>query len=358
MRRLISITSAVALGVGTLVSGGGPAGADDALIVRPGESIQAAIDRADPDTSIVVRKGVYRESLEITTDRITLLGSGARLRPPTSPASNVCTDPEDPAVTSGICIHGEVTFGPEGPVVGRPVRGVKVKGVTVQGFGGIGIFLLGGADTEITNNRVLDNGEYGIFANSSTNTLVGFNRATSSSEAGIYIGDSPQSRARVIGNDTERNNLGVFVRNALRGSLDDNVIHDNCVGVLVLGGAPGPAGGFRMTGNTITRNRKLCPANPEDETPALSGVGVLITGGQNMNIQRNWIVDNGPSGPVDFAGGVVLIQSGATAPRGNSVRRNVIVFNELDILSDGTGSGNELEGNFCQTSDPVGLCVS
>jgi hypothetical protein len=46
VRRLISIVSAVALGVGTLVAGVGAAGADEALVVRPGESIQAAINRA------------------------------------------------------------------------------------------------------------------------------------------------------------------------------------------------------------------------------------------------------------------------------------------------------------------------
>ena len=78
-----------------------------------------------------------------------------------------------------------------------------------------------------------------------------------------------------------------------------------------------------------------------------------------MNIQKNWIVDNGPSGPVDFTGGVVLISGDRTAPHGNSLRRNVIVTNDFnDIFSDGTGSGNVLEPNFCQTSRRPGLCVS
>jgi hypothetical protein len=52
----------------------------------------------------------------------------------------------------------------------------------------------------------------------------------------------------------------------------------------------------------------------------------------------------------------VLIQSGPTPPRGNSVRRNVIVANRVDIFSDGTGA-NVLEPNHCQTSIPSGLCV-
>lgn len=358
VRRLSSVVSAVALGAGTLVAGVGTAEADEAIIVRPGESIQAAINAATPGTTVTVKKGVYRENLEITTDRVTLIGSGAKLRFPTQPLPNVCGDPDIVERTSGICIHGEVTFGSEGPIVGRPVRGVKVTGFSVQGFGGTGIFVIGGADTVIDHNRLLNNTEYGIFSNSSTGTVIAENRTTSSSEAGIYVGDSPQSRAKVVGNTTDHNSLGVFIRDAQRGTLDDNLIHDNCVGTLVLADAPGPAGGFRMTGNTIIRNRKFCPPNAEEQTPALSGIGVALVGGQNMNIQKNWIVDNGPSGPVDFTGGVVLIRGDSTAPHGNSLRRNVIVANELDIFSDGTGSGNVLESNFCQTSEPSGLCVS
>lgn len=330
--------------------------ADDAVVVRPGESIQAAINQATPGTTVIVKRGVYRENLEITTDRLTLLGSGARLRPPTSRLPNVCGDPDITELTSGICIHGEVTFGSQGPVIGQPVRGVKVTGFTVQGFGASGIYVIGGADTEITSNRALNNGEYGIFANSSAGTFIAYNRTTSSVEAGIYVGDSPQSRAKVVGNETDRNSLGVFIRNAQRGSVDDNLIHDNCVGTLVLGDAPGPVGGFRMTGNIVTRNRKFCPASTEEGTPALSGTGIAIVGGQNMNIRNNWIVDNVPSGPVDFSGGVVVVQGGPTAPHGNTVRQNVIVANGIDIFSDGSGSGNVLEPNFCQTSEPAGLC--
>ena len=258
---------------------------------------------------------------------------------------------------SGVCIHGDVTMGPQGPNVSRPIRGVNVSGFTVLGFGGIGIFLIGGADTEISDNRALNDGEYGIFANSSTGTSIENNRTTSATEAGIYVGDSPQSRAKVTGNETDHNTFGVFIRSAQRGSLDDNLIHDNCVGTLVLADAPGPAGGFRASGNVITHNHRFCPANNDDQTPALSGIGIAIVGGHDMNVQKNWVVDNSPSGPVDFTGGVVLITVDRTAPCGNTVRKNVIVANKLDVFSDGTGTGNVLMPNFCQTSSPAGLCL-
>src|SRR5262245_22951117 len=53
-----------------------PAGAAGAIVVRPGQSIQAAIDAASPGTTIVVKRGTYQENLVIRTDGIKLIGNG------------------------------------------------------------------------------------------------------------------------------------------------------------------------------------------------------------------------------------------------------------------------------------------
>src|SRR5437899_2328712 len=76
--------------------------------VRPGQSIQAAIDAAKPGDSIYVHPGVYHENVAITKDNLTLRGAGGGqsvLAPPAHRKNNACVDPSDPTV-NGFCVVG------------------------------------------------------------------------------------------------------------------------------------------------------------------------------------------------------------------------------------------------------------
>ncbi len=120
---------ACALGLSALALGGTwTAGGPRTIHVGPGESIQAAIDRARPGDTVDVAPGFYRENLTITTDGVTLRGAGASprgtvLEPPSTPAGRVC----DFEGTNGICVTGQFT--PNSKEVGTPVRDVSVSGV-------------------------------------------------------------------------------------------------------------------------------------------------------------------------------------------------------------------------------------
>jgi hypothetical protein len=152
---------------------------------------------------------------------------------------------------------------------------------------------------------------------------------------------------------------GFFLRDAANGMLVANQSTGNCIGVLVLNTGPNVAGHWHFFGNSFSDNDEFCPADPEEGTPALSGMGVAIAGGADNTLVGNRIVDNMPSGDVDFAGGVVVLDAGepgANPPSGNVVRSNVILDNQPDILWDGSGDGNLFRHNRCQTSDPDGLC--
>jgi hypothetical protein len=173
-------------------------------------------------------------------------------------------------------------------------------------------------------------------------------------EAGIYVGDSPNVNAKVVGN-TYRNFLGIFVRNALGGTIAGNQAHNNCLGVLFLADEPGPSGNFEVIGNQVRDNTRSYPAT--EEAPSISGVGISLFGAQGVEVTGNHISGNVPTGPTVFSGGVVVVRAdGGTAPRNNSVEANDFGRNKLDIFWDEPGSGNRFAHNNCDKSNPTRLC--
>lgn len=320
------------------------------VVVHPGDSIQEAVDAASAGTRIVVLPGVYRQSVTIKKNGIQLQGIKAVLKPPgDGGCQGYFLD------NSGICVIGKVNV--DAGEVTRYVKNVSVSGFTVRNFEGSGIVALGAQNASFFKNRAFDNHEYGIAAFISTGTTMSANVTSGSEEAGLYVGDSPRADATVAKNDTYDNGLGIFVRNARYGKIYANQIHDNCVGVLFLADAPGPAGNFKVSGNGVVKNSKACEANEEEEVPALSGIGIWIFGAQGNKIFGNKIFGNLPGGPTEVSGGVVVTRGfGGTAPKNNVVTKNTILKNRPDIFWDRSGTGNRLEGNVCKTSKPPGLC--
>jgi hypothetical protein len=319
----------------------------ESLIVRPDESIQEAVDAADPGDTIVVLGGVHRETVVIEKDGIALRGVDTSLRPPAEPT-------EGPCEGAGFCVLGDVDF--DTGEVSRYVEDVSISGFRVRGFEFTGIVGFGARDAKFVKNRTVNNAEYGITAFFSTGTQVISNVTRGSEDAGIYIGDSRRANATVAGNKTFDNAWGILVRNALRGQIVGNRAHDNCMGIFFAAGAPGPAGQFDVSTNTVRENTRSCPAT--EETPVISGVGIGLLGATGVEISGNHIVGNVASGPTDFEGGVVVVSSpfDETPPTNNSVFGNVILNNEPDLFWDETGSGNTFVANDCETSDPEGLC--
>ena len=70
-------TFAIALGVVAVTLGVVAPASASGGVVRPGESIQAAIDAAAAGATVRVAAGEFRENLTITTDGITLRGAGS-----------------------------------------------------------------------------------------------------------------------------------------------------------------------------------------------------------------------------------------------------------------------------------------
>jgi parallel beta-helix repeat protein len=333
MRRIVLMaTMAVLVALSLLVSTGFASAKPKGHVVRPGESIQKAIKAADPGATIVVLGGVHHGTVVIKKDGISLRGVDAVLKPPAKPTS--------PCGPSGFCVQAD---------------NVSISGFTVRNFPATGIIAIDARNAKFVNNRAFNNGEYGIAAFSSTGTHIIANLTGGSDEAGIYVGDSPHAGATVAGNETYGNLFGIFVRNARHGKIAGNHVHNNCLGMLFLADAPGPAGVFDVMGNNVENNTRACPAT--EEGPPISGVGIALLGARGMEIKHNHIIHNVPSGPTEFSGGVVVVSGfGGTPPTNNTLTHNTILRNNPDIFWDKSGSGNHLKPNNCKTSKPGRLC--
>jgi nitrous oxidase accessory protein NosD len=328
-----------------------PANASETIWVHHGQSIQAAIDAAHHGDRIVVLKGVYHEALQIRKDDITLEGHDAVIVPPEHAPNRLCTQ----LGLSGICVLAKEVDA-TGAVI-TPVSGDHISGFTIRGFPSNGIIAYGSQWIVERHNRALNNDEYGIVNFVSSHNKVIDNVATGAGEAGFYYGDSPNAQALIHGNVSHDNEFGYFIRNSVHGTIRGNKSYENCIGTLILAGAPGPVSDWTYAHNRVWDNDKACAAT--EEAPPLSGIGLLLSGSDHVRVVHNWITGNHPKGPTPISGGVVVITSIAApvAPVDNLVKHNVILHNApFDVIYDGTGSGNHFVDNWCATSTPAGIC--
>lgn len=340
LHRLFAIGSVSALAVGMTAMTANAQG----NVVRPGESIQAAVDAARPGGTVVLAPGTFHESVMITKP-LNLVGSGPRTVLAPGGAANGCTP-------NGICV-----FAPNGKV--------SITSLTVRGFEGFGIFgFKAKQGLSVTAVRAEDDGAYGIAAFESHNLSWVGNYASNAEEAGFYVGDTEDASALLAGNTAVGSAIGIFLRDSRHGRVVGNSVSGNCAGILGLDtgavtstGDNVSAGDWTLTGNQVRNNTKACA--PTDEAPPLSGLGVALVGPDNYVVTGNTITGNTPSGPSAFSGGVAVVDStpfGGSTPNGNIVRYNQIRGNDPDIFWDGSGTGNVLTPNSCTTSVPAGLC--
>src|ERR671910_3509794 len=243
----IALTLLVASGV-ALAAGVGSAGAQSS-VVGPGESIQKAVNAADPGDTIVVR-GVHREDVIIGKNGIKLRGDDATLKPPAR-AGSPCSRFSGP---TAICVLGDFNL-ETGEPTGPRVSDVSVSGFTIRGFkiAGkgdkdlVGIDVTNARNTTVVGNRVIGNVTLGIGAAWSGNTTVAKNHVIRSGspepdEEGIVVEFS--SRTKIVKNVFRGYVSGIDVDVSTNTTFAGNDLIGNRLGVLV----------FESTGTKILSN--------------------------------------------------------------------------------------------------------
>jgi hypothetical protein len=150
------------------------------IVVKPGESIQAAIDRAEEGTRIFVLAGVYREignptnGLNITKNGIRLIGQKAPskrviLENAGNQRNGIVVVP--PAEKDCMSCHADmappfpllpgVESGP--PETDPLLYDIEIRGITIRGFGNNGLFTQRVDGYKIIDVESINNRNYGIF---------------------------------------------------------------------------------------------------------------------------------------------------------------------------------------------------
>jgi parallel beta-helix repeat protein len=356
----ICIVAAVCLAAAGVVTGRSSQGV---LHVRPGESIQAAIDRAQPGDTIVIAAGVYRENLTVTTDGLTLRGAGARLtgtvlQPAATPNPSVCTEFGE---VNGICITGRFKKGTD--ILGKPVQRVTVSGVLVRGFSRMGILVYNALDTAVTDDRVSHNHRYGLAGFSLAGIRIVDNVADANGQGGLHVGDATNAQALVSRNTVYANHgsggIGIYVRAASNGRVSENRVEGNCAGIVLANSTRKPMKGWDVRRNTVHANTLACSA--VEGGPPISGLGIALLGTDHVRLHDNVVTANRPHEKTPLVGGILLASSrafGGLDPSANLLRGNRVTGNQpADVIYDRSAEGNTFVHNTCRTSIPASLCA-
>jgi hypothetical protein len=359
MRRFITAALATGLGAALSVASAASASVSKTIVVGPGQSIQAAVNQASPGDTVLIKPGVYHQTVQIRTDGITLRGSGdfpggTVLEPPASPPKTLCNQLNGP---TGVCILAKRLNPQTGEVI-TPVTHDTVTALLVTGMPASGVFGYGTDNLVVTRVAAVNDGAYGISRFVSTDSVFANDTAIGNHEAGFYVGDSPLAHSVVRDNRASGNLFGIFVRHARFVTVEGNHLRGNCQGVLVLDdGQPGGAGNATIDQNSVTKNNKFCPAS--EETPALQGGGILLLGATRTLVAGNSVAGN--TGTQINSGGIVVASAkqltGGSDPNFDTIARNTAYRDHpADLLWDGTGKNVTFTGNHCTTSLPPGLC--
>jgi hypothetical protein len=275
--RLLAVLTVMA----ALVAGcGGDDGGDDAggeggsatlRVPDDYDTIQAAVDAAEPGNLILVSPGTYEEAVNVTTDDITIRGLDR----------------------NEVILEGN--FELENGVRVLEADGVVVENMTAQDYTGNGFFWTGVDGYRGSYLTAIRNNDYGIYAFGSTNGTLEHSYASGSPDAGYYIGQCYPCDALIDDVTAEWNGLGYSGTNSGGNLLIVNSTFTmNRAGIVP--NSQTSEGCAPQSETTIVGN--LVYDNNNGETPvtgaAVQGIwnGILIAGGNNNVIERNRVADH------------------------------------------------------------------
>src|SRR5581483_11814441 len=218
----LSIGAIAALALAAGCSDGDNSGSSEptGTVVRPGDSIQSAVDAAAPGDTITVMPGDYTETHAGT--------SAVHITKPLKLIAQ--SDPPDQRVRilpsagqrDGIVAEPANTGDPD-------IDGLTISGFTIEGFSNNGIWLKHVQNFTIEKNESINNLENGIWPTISANGEVRNNVAYGSLDSALWVEAS--ENVRILDNDLHHSPTGLEITVSNDIHMEGNDVHDNVVGV-------------------------------------------------------------------------------------------------------------------------------
>ena len=349
--------------------------------VKPGDSIQAAIDDAVAGDTVKVMPGDYVGVVAGSSAAAIRITKPLKLIAKSNPAKGVRVRILPDA--GGSLKHG-ILVEPANPI-DPDVDGVTIKGFTVQGFPKNGIWLRHVNNFKIQSNESIDNLENGIWPTLSANGSVKKNVAYGSEDSALWVEAS--ENVRVLKNEFHHSPTGLEITVSKNITAMKNDIHDNTIGIgLYHPSAAGlpplmpleDNGYWKISGNYVHDNNEPNAAPPGSMSSALpNGGGILVLGADHVDVTKNRIENNDFFGiamidyciavdGTDFDCTVNPPEVTDTAPDNNRFTSNALFGNGLnappgpfapfaaDILALG-GMNNCFSGNTAALTIPFPL---
>lgn len=239
----------------------------------PGQykTIQAAVDAAKSGDLVLVSPGVYKEAVDVSTDKLTIRGSNR---------NTVILD-GGYKLTNGVRVLG--------------ANGVSVENMTARSYVSNGFYWTGVDGYRGSYLTAYNNGDYGIYSFDSNNGLFEYSYGSGSPDAGFYVGGCNPCNVLLNHVVSEFNGLGYSGTNS-GGNLviANSTFRNNRAGIVPNTGSYEKC--YPERGDIIVGN--LVHDNNYDTGPAIDNArlaqenGILVAGGWDNQVLRNRVYNH------------------------------------------------------------------
>lgn len=289
----------------------------------PGDfrTIQAAVDAAEPGSTIMIGPGEYRGEVSVTTDDLVIRGTD-RFR-------TVLHGRDERA--TGFVVNGAAK--------------VTIANLTVRNFLESGISFVDSTSYTAVRIDSIKNRRYGIRAARSYDGVIRSSFAWGSGDSAFSVAECMGCGALLDHVHASTNYIGYSGTNASGVTIRGSTWVGNGAGIVpntAPAGDLAPNRGTFVVDNVVRANNNGSIPPPGDTQPfgVPVGTGIWLLGVESNVVQDNEILDH------ERYGVLVSATADGYVPVGNSVRDNLVRDAvEHPLAWDGTGSDNCFSGN-------------